>query len=256
MGKKRLSKDQQRKKKLAERSRRRGKTQADHDDYFESDEFLPYVHATESGVGQADVLSGRRLTDGHVRAGMLALIETMSGGPLPLLGPGLEIAYEPGQEAELVARMIRVGWEDCFATHAHPGQDVLTGILRRLLGSIETFTTRSRSSRGYLSFLDGFLSRAGMSFALVGPDGEEVEEDRPDDPLMEAGLAWVEDGDWTARREFYLIANEMIAAGQHEHVAQVAQSLAGAVPPQDVLVELGMLSLSAQSRQKFLPPVR
>ena len=71
---------------------------------------------------------------------------------------------------------------------------------------------------------------------------------------FDAGLAWVEEGDRTARREFFLIANELIDQGRHEDVVSAAQMLMGLTPPMDVVAELSALSLSAQSRQPFRPP--
>jgi hypothetical protein len=257
MAKKRLSKDQERKKKLAERARRQpreARSLAYEGDRYKSDKYLPYVHATESGIGQADVIAGRRLTDAHVREAMEGLVRTMKSQVLPPLPEGQQLEYEKGREAELVALMIRQGWEDCFARYDHPGQEALIGILRTLLSSVETFTTPAPGSRGYLSFLEGFLRRAGVSFKVVDRSGEPVSDERPDDPLIDAGLAWVEEGDRTARREFFLIANELIEQGRHEDVASAAQMLMGLVPPGDVLAELSALSLSAQSRQTFLPP--
>ena len=257
MSKKRLSKDQQRKKKLAERARRQPReasSMAYEGDRYKSDKYLPYVHATESGIGQADVIAGRRLTDAHVREAMEGLVRTMKSQALPPLPEEREVEYEKGREAELVALMIRLGWEDCFARHEHPGQEALIGILRTLLSSVETFTTPSPGSRGYLSFLEGFLRRAGVSFKVVDPHGDAVSDELPDDPLIDAGLAWIEEGDRTARREFFLIANELIGQGRTEEVASAAQMLVGLTPPADVLAELSALSVSAQSRQPYHPP--
>jgi hypothetical protein len=257
MSKKRLSKDQQRKKKLAERARRQPKeppSLAYEGNKYKSDKYLPYVHATESGIGQADVIAQRRLTDAHVREAMEGLVRTMQSQVLPPLPEDHSIDYQKGQEADLVAKLIRASWENCFATHDHPGQEALIGILRTLLSSVETFTTPAPGSRGYLSFLEGFLRRTGVTFQVVDPRGAVVTAEPPDDPLVDAGLAWIEEGDLTARREFYLIANELIAEGRHEHVAAIAQMLLGTIPPQPVVAELSAVSLSAQSRQALPAP--
>src|SRR5262249_27965213 len=161
----------QRHKKLADRSRRRPReapSPGQDSEKHRSDKYLPFIHATESGIGQADAISGRRLTDALVREAMEGLVRTMQAQELPELEPSPWVDYGPGQEVALVTLMIRMGWEHCFTTHEDPGREALIAVLRTLLSSVETFTTPAPGSRGYLSFLEGFLRRAGMSFSRVG----------------------------------------------------------------------------------------
>src|SRR5262249_41967785 len=125
----------------------------------------------------------------------------------------------PDQEVDLITYMIRRNWDELFVRFPDPGKDDRIGVLRTLLSSINTFTTSSSTSRGYLSYIAGFLRQAGLV--------EEEDDDGPVDPLTEAGEAWVLDGDPSARSEFMRLAQQMITAGQGMRVAEIAQELMG-----------------------------
>jgi hypothetical protein len=53
---------------------------------------------------------------------------------------------------------------------ALPKREDVIGVVRTILGSLETWRSQSMHSRGYLQFLEGFLKKAGVNVRRVGPD--------------------------------------------------------------------------------------
>src|SRR5262249_2101493 len=144
MSKKRLSRDQKRKAKLTERRKRNPApppSLAYTGNKYKTDEYAPLFLHTETGILQADAASHHKLTDRNVGTALEAMIEAMRTGPLPEVDPEEGVSWEVGKETDLISRLIRISWENLFVRYPHPGTDVLIGILRTLLGSIETFTT-------------------------------------------------------------------------------------------------------------------
>jgi hypothetical protein len=119
--------------------------------------------------------------------------------------------------------------------------------LRTLLGSIETFTTPSPGSRGYLSYVTGFLRRMGVRLDAFTEKGELLAE--PEDPFIEVGEAWALDHDQVARGEFLLQAAALVRAGQGERVAEVAQMLLAQTRNEEIEKELMRLAVTAQMGQ-------
>jgi hypothetical protein len=202
------------------------------------------VLSTETGIGEADAITGRALVDRHVREALESLVLAMREDSLPAYDPAAPLRHVPGEEPALVALMIRRNWSILFESAPHPGKDVLIGILRTLLSSIETFTTPAPGSRGYLTFLAGFLKRAGVSIQLRTEDGI-IAEDEEEDPLIELGEEWL-DGDEEARLEFYALAGRLVASGQGQRVAEAAQYLLGTIPDGEDFRELSLISIQAQ----------
>lgn len=120
---------------------------------------MPLMEA-EMGILQADAMSGGRLTDRDVQQRLVALIEMLRHAPLTPVDAAEPLDIDEGQEAEAMIELIRGNWQSYFADHPHPGRDNLIGILRTILGSIETH--RSSSGRGYLDFLIGFMRGLGV----------------------------------------------------------------------------------------------
>jgi hypothetical protein len=253
MGKKRLSRDQVRKAKLAERARKNLKHQPESLAYtgntYKKDEYLPIVLSTETGIGEADAVSHKRLTDRHVREALEEMVLAMRDGSLPDYDPSAPLRYVAGEEPALVQLMIRRNWSMLFEGFPHPGKDVLVGILRTLLNSINTFTTPAPGSRGYLTFLAGFLKKAGVRIQLRTEEGV-IDDEGPADPLIELGETWLEYQSVQARRDFYELAGKLVDAGQGERVAEAAQYLAGQSGGGPMAKELAMISILAQSGKR------
>jgi hypothetical protein len=249
MGKKKhLSHDQKRKvKKAKEAARSREESSLAYTgNKYKTDALLPVVMRTETGIYEAYVMTDRRLTDHTVKAALTKLVLQMRQGPLPPLPYTGRLEVVDGQEEELVILNIRRNWEDLFTTMPRPGSETLIGVLRTLIGSVEVWSTRSGSSRGYLNFIEGFLRKGGVSVQKFTPDMEPV-PDAEEDPLLEVGRAWCE-GEPGARAEFLAQAEKLIRAGDTDRVVNVCQQLIGEIgDTTDPMHELSSLSARAQA---------
>jgi hypothetical protein len=255
MAKKRLSHDQKRKAKLAKRAKKApAKSELAYEgNKYKTDELAPLFKETETGIYEAYVITKKQLTDYQVRLALERMVLDMRAGPLPEFEHSCEATYEHGKEADLVIWGIRHNWEHFFAEAGHPGTETLIGVLRTLLSSLDTFGTGSRNSRGYLHFVEGFLARMGVHAELASPDGDVEEE--PEDDLLETGRDWLEDNDNEARQHFFQLADELIAKGEGERVANVAQQLLGESigRPQELTRQLSELAVRAQKARPALP---
>jgi hypothetical protein len=135
---------------------------------------------TERGIFQADLISKRKLTDALVKSVLQQLILQLRHGRLTSLMELALFRYTVGQEEMLLNRSIRFQWLELSVEDALPGRDSLIGVLRSILGSIETWTTPEPKSRGYLEYLEGFLERLGItesSFRVLDIDEAAGEEE-------------------------------------------------------------------------------
>src|SRR5205823_8540539 len=85
MAKKRLSKDQKRKAKLAKRASRAPQplALAYTGNKYKTDELVPVFHSTEVGIYETFVMTNRQLTDRTVASALQKLVEQMRQGSLP-----------------------------------------------------------------------------------------------------------------------------------------------------------------------------
>jgi hypothetical protein len=256
MAKKRLSHDQKRKAKLAKRARKSPPATTSSLAYtgnkYKTEEYAPVMHATETGIYQAYVVTDRQLTDRAVRQALEKLVTQMRAGQLPPFDDSAEVQYVRGEEVDLVIHFIRSNWNHLFEYQPHPGTEALIGILRTLLGSVDNWSTPSPSSRGYLNFVEGFLRKTGVNVQKMAPDTMEPVEE-PEDELLEIGRDWIESGDAADRADFMDLAERMIAGGDGNHVAEVAQRLIGEAVNSPYTHELSVLSVRAQNARPGLP---
>lgn len=220
---------------------------------YKTDEFLPLVQAIETGIHEADVMTGKKLIDKQVQTALEDLVVGLREGTLAPYDPEARLTYVDGQEPAFVMTMIRRRWTMLFERWGHPGNENLIGVLRTLLNSVDTFTTPSRTSRGYLTFLAGFLKGGGIQVQRVSADQSEVIEEEEDDPLIAIGQAWM-DGDEEARREFYEEAARLTRSGEGERVAEAAQYLVGLNSDNPQYQELSRISVLAQRGQPITLP--
>jgi len=151
---------------------------------------------------------------------------------------------------------IRRSWEELFRTEPHPGLERLTGVLRTILGSIEVWSTPSPDSRGYLSYVEGFLRNAGVSVSNISPDTELASEEPEGDDLMALGQAWCHGTDPEAAADFRALAENLIRSSDPEaldEVAEVCQGLLNEAPTQEVRAELSKLALWAHQKLRKEP---
>jgi hypothetical protein len=248
--KKRLSRDQKRKAKLAKEARknRQGHSLAYEGKKYKTDALVPVYFETELGIFQAHVITHRKLTDQVVAAAVTKLVQQMRQGPLPPLEDGDRVEYVVGQEEELIIRLIRQNWRNL--PEPRPSRDELIGVLRTTLNSIDIWSTPGPKSVGYLHYIEGFLKKQGVRFETQTPDGERIEEPEEDE-LYEIGQEWCFDHDPESEREFKEMAEELIRSGQAERVTSVCQRLIGeATMEPEVIPELSVLSVRAQQAMK------
>src|SRR5258707_15189658 len=130
MAKKRLSRDQKRKAKLARRAQKEPvKASLAYDgNKYKTDELIPVHLATETGIYVAFQISDGELTDHHVRGALEKMVMQMRGEGLPSFEHSCQGEHVPGQEEELVIWGVRHAWFHYFEGHPHPGGDTLIGV--------------------------------------------------------------------------------------------------------------------------------
>ena len=224
----RLSRDQKRKQKLAKRGvRERSCVSTPGTNRYRRPEFVEITYQTEVGIYEGYVVSGRKITDDDVEHDLNQLIVDLGGAPVA------ELMYSPPDSEEEEPRRGHAGalilfrWRDLREEGKLPSRDDLIGVLRSILGSLQTWRTRSASSRGYLNYLEGFMQKLGVSVQAVSKDGEPT-EDEPLDELYEIGRMWLEGSD-EARLRFTELANEKLGSGESEAVANSTQRLLASV---------------------------
>jgi hypothetical protein len=173
MARDRRSRDQKRKAKLVQRSRRQAPAEplAYHGKKYQADFWVPHVFETEKAVYEAIKLSHEQLTNAQVKTAFVQLIEQLrSGQPGPLAEGELEIVFAAGKEVESLIWNIRRHWRILVEEVGPVAADDLIGILRTLLGSIEAHGRNTGAARGYVHFLVGFMERGEISRGRI-PSG-------------------------------------------------------------------------------------
>ncbi len=228
--KKKLSRDQKRKQKL--QRRRRSVSQElrpYHGGKYRGKNYVMALMRAEIGIYETYIMTERQVTDRQVEVGLKSLIQALRSGSYRPAGPCDVVDAELSTETDLLKWNIWRNWEDLFATQPRHSNDDLIGILRVILDSIETWSTPSPNSQGYLHYLEGFLTKAGVRVEKL-PIGDEVwaeEEETDEDYLLDIGLEWLETEDEGIKREFFEEAEAMLGEGQAEAVINVCQHLIG-----------------------------
>jgi hypothetical protein len=102
----------------------------------------------------------------------------------------LSIGTSPEDHQKLIIWNIRRNWQILASEGKQPlpPRDDLIGILRTILGSIEFWRSERMHSRAYLSYLEEFMKKAGVSITVSSSSGEplpalEDEDEDEDDPV-------------------------------------------------------------------------
>ncbi len=245
--KKRLSHDQKRKAKLAKRAAKAPQVVdlAYRGDRYKRDDLMPIFFQTELGIYQAYMMSGKTINDRTVASALTRLVLQMQRGGLPPLADP-EAGEAVGDDAEgLIIWNIRRNWNAYFQDNPHPGTDQLIGVLRTTLGSIQVWTTRGRDSRGYLSYLKGFLRQAGVTVEEAAAESEALSPE--EDDLLFLGREWLDTGDAAAGARFKNAAKDLIQLGKGELVAEISQQLIGEFGEVPEFPELSVIAIQAQN---------
>jgi hypothetical protein len=246
--KNRLSRDQERQKKLAKRERRQPQSDeslAYTGNRYKKDEFVEPLFQTERAIYSQFVISGRQITDDDVQEGLVELIEDLRARPVA------ELIFDDQSDDEEVVeasipRLILNDWRDLLEARRLPGRSDLIGILRTILGSLETWRAQSASARGYLNYLEGFMNEMGVSIQVASEDGGPLSEGTVDE-LYEVGEMWLA-GSPEAQHHFNALANELLKQGKPDRVVNACQRLMASVssPARPEFAILTELTIRAQ----------
>lgn len=239
--KKKLSRDQKRKQKL--QHRRKGTSQGPQPyrgGKYRSEKYIMALMRAEVGIYETYVMTERELSDRQVEAGLKSLIQELRSGSVQPAEQRDAVDVEPGAETNLLSWNIRRNWDDLFATQLRHSNADLVGILRVILDSIETWSTPGANSQGYLNYLEGFLTKAGVQVEKLsmGDESWEEEEESDEEYLLDVGLEWLETEDEEIKREFFEEAEAMIEEGQADAVINVCRYLIGQTNDRALIEEL------------------
>jgi len=245
--KKRLSHDQKRKAKLAKRAAKAPQTVdlAYQGSRYKRQDLVPIFFQTELGIYQAHVMSGRTLIDRTVATALARLVQQMQHGALPPLADPEAGETVGGDEEDLIIWNIRRNWREYFEANPHPGTDQVIGVLRTTLNSIQIWTTRDRNSRGYLSYLKGFLRHSGVEVEESAARSQALSPE--EDDFLFLGRGWLDTSDPAAGDRFRNTAEAMIQAGKGEMVAELCQELIGEFGQVPEFRELSVIAIKAQN---------
>ncbi|REK35095.1 MAG: hypothetical protein DWQ45_12095 [Planctomycetota bacterium] len=188
MAKDRRSRDQKRKAKLAKREKAKRSRQSSlpatlayHGDHYKTAKLARTHMETEIAIYEAYVILDRTLLDSDVAAALETLILGLRSGRLPPLSETETVHYAVGEEADFLVENIRRHWALHYQTNWRPPREKRIGVLRTILGTLESKRSPGPRSQSYLRYIAGFLTRKlGVSVQEFASDGRplpEVEQD-------------------------------------------------------------------------------
>ncbi|HEV3263679.1 MAG TPA: hypothetical protein VG013_42985 [Gemmataceae bacterium] len=233
MSRKKLSRDQKRKQKLARRAKGEG-VQAYHGNKYKSERFVETIMQAEVGIYESYVMTDRVLTDREVEKSLEYLVLQLRGEQ-PAPPADNPKAKVEGEFEDMIAWRIKANWAQLFAEQPRHSNTDLAGVLRTILGSIKVWSRPAPDSRGYLHYIEGFLNQAGIQVEVenagdddgAGEDEEEGAGRSDEDILTELGEAWVASREPMAKKEFVAEAEALVKDGQAGLVLEVCHRLIG-----------------------------
>jgi hypothetical protein len=211
-----------------------GRPQARPGQKSQSVDFVEPIFRTEQAIYTAFVGGARALCDEDVRRALQGLIVELGEGHIHTVDPSAD---------DLISCLMRSFRDDRLVC---PSDADLVDVLRTILDSIEVWSTPRANSRGYLSYLEGYMKKAGVRCHATALD--EPAEPEPSG-LLTIGRTWCS-GEEGAGAVFRALAEQMMADGQSDEVAETCQQLIGEGPSTDVFRQLSMLAIHA--RRGFL----
>lgn len=227
MAKDRRTRDQKRKAKLAANRRKSQQKQslAYFGDRYKTDKFVHALMHAEIGIYETFVMTDRKLLDLTVRDALETMIRQLRAGTLPPLSDSDIIDRRTGQEEELVIFNIRRNWVSHFETSWRPSREQRIGILRTILGSVETMRGSNPRSQRYLHHIAGFLTKKlGVSVEMSTRDPDSLPEPDEDDLLL-LGRRWLSGPSEAAHLEFRELAGELLSSSESGRVDDACHRL-------------------------------
>jgi hypothetical protein len=163
---KKLSHDQKRKKKLAQRSKT-GPIQPYEGRKYQAPQYAEALMQAEIGIHEADVITGRKMVDNDVEKSLAGLVRELRRERLGQPANEAEPASENEPAGDLIAWNIKNHWREFFRTRTQLPPSDLSGILRTIMSSVRTRNSMSLSPRGYLDFFEDFLGQLGVQTRMV-----------------------------------------------------------------------------------------
>jgi hypothetical protein len=175
MARHKLSRDQKRKQKLAQR-KRGPDIQPYEGNKYRSERFVDALLHAETAIYEAYVVGHGQLTDREVEQSLDYMILKLRGEkPTPPVNHS-QVEIGNGEKGDLVASFIERRWEELFADRPRHSNSDLSGVLRTILSSIKTRSHPSPNSQSYLQFLEKFLKNIGVRVEAVRRDEMEHDE--------------------------------------------------------------------------------
>ncbi len=137
---------------------------------YNQEPFVEALFHAEIGIFEADVCMEGRLTDAGVRQALEYTIRGMRQGQLTL--NHWQIGEEDGLDKNsLIVWGIGNRWRLLFEDQPGHSRNDLIGILRRIMYSIDVWTSKHSGGRGYLKYIAGQMSKLGVSCMSI-PEAE------------------------------------------------------------------------------------
>jgi hypothetical protein len=219
------SRDQKRKKKLAERRKKSHAVDAvvpyEGNKYREA-KFSRLLFEAECAIREVDVVTGEEMTDTQVKESLEYFVRRLRGED-PEIPEDAAIDGDEDNPRDYLSECIQEHWND-LQPHLdfRPANADLGGVLRTIIDSLNTRTRVTPGGRGYLLYLGPFLEKAG--FHIEPADDDDHSEEGDD--LWRAGHNWIRNGDAGAGLEFLKLAEQFAAEGHAEDVVQTIEHLA------------------------------
>ena len=142
---------------------------------YRTQEYVLTIAEAETAIYQAFVMSDYELTDREVRSSIESLIhELREEGFVPAEERDeLEIGGEESSE-DLIVWLIKHNWDQIFEEQPrHPEEDLI-GCLGVTLDSIDTWSTPSPDSRGYLWYNAAFIQNMGVTIEMIAQSEDDA----------------------------------------------------------------------------------
>lgn len=166
-----LSRDQRRRKKLAERRQRRGlepRVTPYEGRKYQGPEFAEVLFIAERAILECFLKTKRALTDNDVLWSLEHLVLELRGQKPTRLPNSYFFDLPDGTKEDLIGLAIKLDWEQFFATEPRLGTHHLCGVLRTIMQSVGTRSAMSNHPQGYLTFLEEFLAQLPASDRAAG----------------------------------------------------------------------------------------
>lgn len=207
---------------------------------YRSPAYVETIMQAEIAVYEAFIVTDRQLTDRQVRTGLEDLMRELRMKGYAPAEAQETVEVNVDHPRDFLTWNIKAHWDGLFTRRPRFPEADLIGCLRTILDSISTWATPAADSRGYLYYLEGFMSKLGVNVQLMAEDGAAVEEEEETDEsrLLELGQAWLKrdtDANWEA---FSAAVGKLLEARRPEPVIHVCQYLIGATGETEVIEDL------------------